>query len=204
MLYNGVAWTIQSSASISSSTSEMSGWICWMFAVCQECCSSVAYCCCTLAWCLQFRSSCGIIVMNATSFPRSSLTSSWISSSWWDSFDVLLVAFLTVAEPGFRWLFHPFPPWRLTFCRQFEVLVQFCMGTIDSSDRYCDEHRVVAYKYCTSATGFLFDFVTSLPWSFNDLYSYQVALLSASSCPGSVFLVGCDITLGNMLRVLLP
>ena len=64
----------------------------------------------------------------------------------------------------------------LTFdtCLQFEVFVQFFMGSLDASDRYCDDLRIIAIKYCTSFTGFWFDFVTSLPWSFNDLYSYQV------------------------------
>ncbi len=63
---------------------------------------------------------------------------------------------------------------------QFEVLTQFFMGKLDDSDRYCDEHRLVAFRYCTSFGGFWFDFITSLPWSFNDLYSYKVIVFVVS------------------------
>ena len=64
----------------------------------------------------------------------------------------------------------------LNLCLQCEVLLQFFTGSLDASDRYCDDIRVIAFKYSTSLTGFWFDFVTSLPWSFNDLYSYLVIL----------------------------
>ncbi len=48
------------------------------------------------------------------------------------------------------------------------------MGTLDVSDIYCDDIYMIAYKYFTRPTGFWFDFVTSLPWSYNDLYVFQV------------------------------
>ncbi len=48
------------------------------------------------------------------------------------------------------------------------------MGTLDSSDSYCDNFGKIAWKYLTSLTGFWFDCTTSLPWSLNDYFSYQV------------------------------
>jgi hypothetical protein len=42
---------------------------------------------------------------------------------------------------------------------------------------YIDNWRLVASKLCMSATGIWFDIVTSIPWSFMDLHSYQVMLL---------------------------
>jgi hypothetical protein len=58
---------------------------------------------------------------------------------------------------------------------QMEVVVPFFMGTLDVSDTYCDDYRKIAIKYLTSPSGFWFDFLTSLPWSFNDLYTIQVS-----------------------------
>jgi hypothetical protein len=57
---------------------------------------------------------------------------------------------------------------------QAEIIVQFCTGSLDISETYCDDFRYVATKYLSSFGGFWFDFTTSLPWSFNDLYAYQV------------------------------
>ncbi len=42
---------------------------------------------------------------------------------------------------------------------------------------YIDNWRLVAARLCMSATGIWFDIVTSIPWSFMDLHSYQVTLL---------------------------
>jgi hypothetical protein len=50
------------------------------------------------------------------------------------------------------------------------------MGTLDISDTYCDDMRKIAYEYATAPAGFWIDAITSLPWSFNDLYSSQVHL----------------------------
>jgi hypothetical protein len=60
------------------------------------------------------------------------------------------------------------------YALQFEVFVQFFIGVYDSSDKYCDNPFLVASRYLTSPRGFGFDFVTSLPWSYIDLNSYQV------------------------------
>jgi hypothetical protein len=48
------------------------------------------------------------------------------------------------------------------------------MGILDVSDTYCDNIKEIAVKYFTSFSGFWFDLITSLPWSFNDLYAHQV------------------------------
>jgi hypothetical protein len=45
---------------------------------------------------------------------------------------------------------------------------------MDISEKYCDDFRVISAKYLSSFGGFWFDVVTSIPWSFNDLYAYQV------------------------------
>jgi hypothetical protein len=60
---------------------------------------------------------------------------------------------------------------------QAEVVIQFMMGTLNISDTYCDDAGKIAYKYVTAPAGFWLDVITSLPWSFNDLYSSQVQLL---------------------------
>ncbi len=57
---------------------------------------------------------------------------------------------------------------------QAEVMLHFFMGTLDISDTYCDDMRTIAFKYVTAPTGFWLDLITSLPWSFNDLYSTLV------------------------------
>ena len=57
---------------------------------------------------------------------------------------------------------------------QFEVFVQFFIGVYDSSEKYCDNPFLIASRYLTSPRCFSFDFVTSLPWSYIDLNSYQV------------------------------
>ena len=62
----------------------------------------------------------------------------------------------------------------LSFIAQAEVAVHFLMGTLDISNTYCDDPRKIAYKYLTAPAGFWLDVITSLPWSFNDVYSSQV------------------------------
>lgn len=79
----------------------------------------------------------------------------------------------------------------LTYCsghEQLEIVVQFCTGSLDVSETYCDDYRVIAVKYLSSLSGFWFDFATSLPWSFNDLYAYQVFTFPAWSLTSGVFL----------------
>ncbi len=43
---------------------------------------------------------------------------------------------------------------------------------------YIDNWRLVAAKLCMSPTGIWFDCVTSIPWSFIDLHSYLVSIIS--------------------------
>jgi hypothetical protein len=60
--------------------------------------------------------------------------------------------------------------------RQSEIVLQFCTGSLDISEKYCDDFRVISAQYLSSLSGFWFDLATSIPWSFNDLYVYQVDL----------------------------
>ena len=84
-----------------------------------------------------------------------------------------------------------------------EIVVQFCTGSLDVSETYCDNFRLIAAKYVSSIGGFGFDFVTSIPWSFNDLYAYQVncklqlyVSLLYCECPyGKRFLLTCGAAL---------
>lgn len=62
--------------------------------------------------------------------------------------------------------------------QQVEIGLQFVTGSMDLSEVYCDDFKVVAMQYLSSLGGFWFDFITSLPWSFNDLYAYQVCTCS--------------------------
>ena len=62
-----------------------------------------------------------------------------------------------------------------------EIVLQFCIGSMDISEKYCDDFRVISAQYISSFSGFWFDVVTSIPWSFNDLYAYQVSMLLARS-----------------------
>ena len=57
---------------------------------------------------------------------------------------------------------------------QFEVVFQFFVGTFDNTGTYVDDLRIVASKYIMSFSGFWFDTVTSVPWSYLDLYSSLV------------------------------
>ena len=56
---------------------------------------------------------------------------------------------------------------------QIEIALQFFTGSLDISEIYCDDFRVIGAKYLSTPNGFCFDIITSLPWSFNDLYVYQ-------------------------------
>ncbi len=58
--------------------------------------------------------------------------------------------------------------------KKIEIILQFFTGSMDISETYCDDIQVVAIQYLSSFGGFWFDFATSLPWAFNDLYAYQV------------------------------
>ncbi len=57
---------------------------------------------------------------------------------------------------------------------QIEVILNFFTGSLDMSETYCDDIRLIAARYIAAPGGFWFDFATSLPWSLNDLLAYQV------------------------------
>ena len=65
---------------------------------------------------------------------------------------------------------------------QFEVFCQFVIGVFDKNGVYVDDFGTVARKYLLTATSFTFDFVTSLPWSYMDIYSYQASPVILLSC----------------------
>ena len=71
---------------------------------------------------------------------------------------------------------------------QFEIILQFCTGVVDISETYCDSFKVISARYLASPSGFGFDCLTSLPWSFNDFYAYRVtiSLLFIPQKPGSI------------------
>jgi hypothetical protein len=60
---------------------------------------------------------------------------------------------------------------------QFEIVLQFITGSLDLSETYCDDYKVIGAKYLSSISNFWFDLVTSIPWSFSDVYAYQVLSL---------------------------
>ncbi len=88
-------------------------------------------------------------------------------------FDVLVDLFFLVSITRILQIIQHLIPKILRL--QMEVVVPFFMGKLDVSDTYCDDIRVIARKYLASLTGFWFDFLTSLPWSVNDLYTLQVS-----------------------------
>jgi hypothetical protein len=55
---------------------------------------------------------------------------------------------------------------------QLDVVVQFLMGCFVDPD-YVDSYRLIALRNLTSLSGFWFDCVTSMPWSYMDYYAYQ-------------------------------
>jgi hypothetical protein len=63
----------------------------------------------------------------------------------------------------------------MRFTVQLEVVYQFFVGTFDETGTYVDEFHVVASSYILSYSGFWFDALTSVPWSYLDLYSYRVS-----------------------------
>jgi hypothetical protein len=65
--------------------------------------------------------------------------------------------------------------------QQVEIVLQFITGSMDISETYCDDIRIISSQYLSSLGGFWFDFATSLPWAFNDLYAYQVVFHSISA-----------------------
>ena len=62
------------------------------------------------------------------------------------------------------------------------MFCQFVIGVFDKNGVYVDDFGTVARKYLLTATSFTFDFVTSLPWSYMDIYSYQASPVILLSC----------------------
>jgi hypothetical protein len=58
-----------------------------------------------------------------------------------------------------------------------EIALQFFTGSVDMSETYCDNFKVISAQYLASPSGFWFDIITSLPWSFNDLFTYKVVFV---------------------------
>ena len=68
-----------------------------------------------------------------------------------------------------------------TFPWQLEVVYQFFVGAFDETGTYVDDINTIAKKYVFAYNGFWFDVITSGPWSFLDLYSYQVSAVPKPS-----------------------
>ena len=57
---------------------------------------------------------------------------------------------------------------------QVDVILQFFIGIHNEDMQYCDDiHRVLLLKL-KSPSGFWFDCITSIPFSYMDLYFHQV------------------------------
>ncbi len=97
-------------------------------------------------------------------------------------FDIFVDLFFLVHKDamfcGFRCHLNlAFSRLRLYFVK-VEIVLQFITGSVDLSEKYCDDIRVISAVYLSSFSGFWFDCVTSIPWSLNYLYSYQVTMIS--------------------------
>ena len=65
-------------------------------------------------------------------------------------------------------------------CLQLEVVYQFFVGSFDETGTHIDDFGTIARVYVLSYSGFWFDTLTSIPWSFLDFYSYHVSFLHNS------------------------
>ena len=57
---------------------------------------------------------------------------------------------------------------------KFEAISQFFIGYFDANEKYVDSLLAVALKNFSSFSGFWFDLLTSIPWSYFDMIAYQV------------------------------
>jgi hypothetical protein len=57
---------------------------------------------------------------------------------------------------------------------QVEALSRFVVGSLDIGPDYEDDIRVIALNNLKSLSGFWFDGITSIPWSWMDLQMYTV------------------------------
>ena len=65
--------------------------------------------------------------------------------------------------------------------RQFDIILQFFTGVHNEDMSYCDDVRKIALYNLASITGFWFDCVTSIPFSYIDLNSLEVAYIEFAS-----------------------
>jgi hypothetical protein len=68
----------------------------------------------------------------------------------------------------------------VVFARKVEAFIQFFLGYYAEDLTYKDDFFTVFRKNISAVTGFWFDCVTSIPWSFMDIHFYlvwQVAIL---------------------------
>ena len=56
------------------------------------------------------------------------------------------------------------------------MVYQFLVGEFDETGTYVDDFGAVARNYVLSYSGFWFDSITSIPWSYLDLYAYQASI----------------------------
>jgi hypothetical protein len=54
------------------------------------------------------------------------------------------------------------------------MVIHLFTGIINGVENYVDDPMEVLHRKLTSLSGFWFDFVTSLPWSYLDLHAYWV------------------------------
>ena len=69
-----------------------------------------------------------------------------------------------------------------TAVEQLDIILQFFTGIHNEDLSYCDDMRKIALYNLSSLTGFWFDCVTSIPFSYMDLYSREVILSKLSRC----------------------
>jgi hypothetical protein len=54
------------------------------------------------------------------------------------------------------------------------VLTQFFICSFDDSPSLLNDFKLVLIRNCTSISGFWFDCITSIPWSYVDYGAYKV------------------------------
>jgi hypothetical protein len=67
----------------------------------------------------------------------------------------------------------------VTFAIQCEALLQFGVAVYTEEMEFIDDWGAIALRNLTSFSGFWFDCVTSIPWSFMDLQYYMVQYLKS-------------------------
>ena len=66
-----------------------------------------------------------------------------------------------------------------TLATQFEALLQFGVAVYKEDMEFIDDWGTIALRNLLSVSGFWFDCVTSIPWSFMDLHYYMVQYLKS-------------------------